>query len=283
MATRRPGSARWAASHEAAHLVDRELLPRPVTWVTLGITLALLGLIYLAIAGSAAQIRTQPGGAQALEILGFPSAYTGVLSFILGLGGLLAVIYGAAVAGSEWTWGTLKNAVARGEGRIRYMVATYASVALLVGVGLLIAFVFGIIVAAVGSLIANVGIAGIDDAATIGGLPEKLVRGWLAIGEEAALGFAIATIARSQLAGIGAGIAIYFAESFATLFLPDIVKYMPFNAASAVIATSAGNNGFGNAAAARLAPDAALVVVLLWLVGALVVSGLVTERADIGG
>ena len=260
-----------------------KLLPRPATWVTLAITLALLGLIYLAIGGSALQIRSQPGGAQAMEVLRFPSAYESVLSFILSLGGLLAVIYGAAVAGSEWTWGTLKNAVARGEGRVRYMVVTFAAVALLVGIGLLIAFVFGVIAAAIGSLIAGVGTAGIDDATTIGGLPEKLVRGWLAISEEAALGFAIATIARSQLAGIGAGIALYFGESFATLFLPDIVKYMPFNVASAVVTTTSTGNGFGNAAAARLPPDAAIVVVLAWLVGALLVSGLVTERADIGG
>jgi hypothetical protein len=164
------------------------------------------------------------------------------------------------------------------------MVTTFASIALLVGVGLLIAFVFGVLAAAVGSLMAGVGTDGIDDAATLAGMPEKLGRSWLAISEEAALGFAIATIARSQLAGIGAGIAIYFAESFATLFLPDIVKYMPFNAASAVVvASTSGDSPFGGGIAARLPPEAALVVVVAWLVGALVVSGLVTERADIGG
>ena len=56
----------------------------------------------------------------------FPGAYDLILSFILGLGGLFAVIYGAAIAGSEWSWGTLKNAVARGESRSRYMLRTFA-------------------------------------------------------------------------------------------------------------------------------------------------------------
>ena len=51
-------------------------------------------------------------------MLTFPGAYDQVLSFILGLGGRFAVIYGAAVAGSEWSWGMLKAAVARGESRI---------------------------------------------------------------------------------------------------------------------------------------------------------------------
>ncbi len=260
-----------------------KLLPRPATWVTLGILLALITLIFLAIGASSGQMRSQPGGERALEILRFPGAYASVLSFILGLGGLLAVIYGAAIAGSEWTWGTLKNAVARGEGRVRYMIATFAAVAVLTGVGMLIAFVVGVGVAAVGAGLAGLPTTGISDSATLSALPEKLARSWLAITEEAALGFAIATIARSQLAGIGAGIAIYFGESFATLFLPDIIKFLPFNAANAVIETANGGGGFGGGTIARLDPGAAIVVVVAWLVGAMVVAAVATERADIGG
>lgn len=259
-----------------------KLLPRPATWVTLGILLALITLIFLAIGASSGQMRSQPGGERALEILRFPGAYASVLSFILGLGGLLAVIYGAAIAGSEWTWGTLKNAVARGEGRVRYMIVTFAAVAVLTGVGMLIAFAVGVGVAAIGAGLAGLPTTGISDSATLSALPEKLARSWLAITEEAALGFAIATIARSQLAGIGAGIAIYFGESFATLFLPDIIKFLPFNAASAVIATT-GGGGFGGGTIARLDPGAAVVVVVAWLVGAMVVAALGTEQADIGG
>ena len=67
--------------------------------------------------------RTQAKAAEAaLLLVTFPGAYTLIISFILGLGGLFAVIYGAAVAGSEWTWGTLKSAVARGESRSRYQL-----------------------------------------------------------------------------------------------------------------------------------------------------------------
>jgi len=41
------------------------------------------------------------------------------------------------------------------------------------------------------------------------------------------------------LAGIGAGIAFYFGETFATMFLPDIVKYMPFAVTRASVAFGA--------------------------------------------
>ena len=75
----------------------------------------------------------------------FPGAYTFILSFILGLGGLFAVIYGAAIAGSEWSWGTLKSAVARGESRSRYQLLSFAAIALMLGIGLLVAFVVGVV------------------------------------------------------------------------------------------------------------------------------------------
>ncbi|HEX2754093.1 MAG TPA: hypothetical protein VHM48_01445 [Candidatus Limnocylindrales bacterium] len=263
----------------------RKLVRRPATWVTFGLLVGLLTLIYLAVGVTAPQ-QTGNGARQARLLLTFPGAYTLLLSFILGLGGLFAMIYGAAIAGSEWTWGTLKAAVARGESRSRYQLLSFASIGFMVGIGLVVAFGLGIVVAIVAGGLAQVSMTGVDDAATLRTFPELLLRGWLALGEACALGFAIATLARSQLAGIGVGIAVYFGEQFARIFLPDIVKYLPFNAANAVVATSGGSIGSGGgdaAALARLDPNTALLVVLAWLVGALVVSALFTERAEISG
>ena len=62
----------------------------------------------------------------------------------------------------------------------------------------------------------------------------------MVISAEASIGFAVATLARSQLAGIGVGIALYFGEAFASIFLPDIVKYLPFDLATAAVG---GGNG----------------------------------------
>lgn len=214
----------------------------------------------------------------------FPGAYDAILSFILGLGGLCAVIYGAAIAGSEWSWGTLKNAVARGESRSRYMLWSFASVALIIAIGLLFAFAVGVVAALVGASLAGVSTTGLNDAATLGRLPELFARGWLAIVEEGALGFAIATLARRQLAGIGAGIAFYFGGTFAGLFLPDIVKYLPFSVANASVSTGSGG-GFGGGGAQIVALDAntPLVLVVVWLIGSLVVAAVFTEQAEISG
>jgi hypothetical protein len=107
------------------------------------------------------------------------------------------------------------------------------------------------------------------------------------VAESAGVGFAIATVARSQLAGIGVGIATYFGEQFSTILFPDIVKFLPFHAAEAVVNVAPPGGGFGNGAgpeaAAQLAPDLALVVVLAWLVAAVAVSAIASQRAEISG
>ncbi len=263
----------------------RKLVRRPATFVTLGLLIGLLGIILIAVSATAGQNGSERARQEALLLVTFPGAYTTVLSFILGLGGLFALLYAAAIAGSEWTWGTLKSAVARGESRSRYQLLSFAAIAVAIGVGALVAFGAGIVLAIVGANIAGVSTAGLNDADTLKTLPELLGRGWLAIVEEGALGFAIATLARSQLAGIGVGIGLYFGEQFASIFLSDVVKYLPFNAANAVVATpgEGGLSAGGNRVVASLDPNQALLVVLAWLIGALAVSTLFTERAEISG
>ncbi len=260
-----------------------KLRSRLATWLTLGLLILLMALIYLAVGASARQAQSQDGSAATRLLLTFPIAYAEILAFVLGLGGLFVLAYAAAIAGSEWTWGTLKTAVARGESRSRYMLTTFSGIAVLAGIGLLVAFAVGVVIAFIAAKIGGVSTDGISDTSIFGNLPEQFARGWLGLIEVGSIGFAIATLARSQLAGVGAGIGIYFAESFATLFLPDVIKYFPFNAATAVISIGPGATGPGGRQLARLDPNAALVVVVIWLVASLLVTALFTERAEISG
>jgi ABC-type transport system involved in multi-copper enzyme maturation permease subunit len=241
-------------------------------------------LIFVAVGATAGQATQPEAQAASRELVTFPGAYRFVLSFILGLGGLLAVTYGAAVAGSEWSWGTLKAAVARGESRARYTLVGFGAVWTFALIGVLAAFAVGVAAAALGALAAGVPLDGMSDATALGELPELYLRGALAIGMNTALGYAIATIARSQLAGIGVGIGLYFGEQFAGIFLREWVRWLPFDAANAVISTGRLTNGGGEAIGPTpLDPTTAIVVVVAWLVGALAVSTLWTERAEIAG
>ncbi|MES2210842.1 MAG: hypothetical protein V4515_11755 [Chloroflexota bacterium] len=261
----------------------RKLTTRMASWLTFGILAGLLVMIDLAVATTRGGGGGDGGGPRnALALVTFPGAYDQILSFLLGFGGLLAVTYGAAIAGSEWTWGTLKTAVARGESRSRYLLATFAAIVVMLIVGLILAFLVGVVAAMAGSKIAGISLDGMSDTAILQKLPEHFVRGWIAISMTAAVGFAVATLARSQLAGIGVGIALYFGEAFAGIFLPDIVKYLPFNLSSTAVGAGGGFGGPG-ASTTPMSADAALVLVLAWLIGALVVAAGFAERAEITG
>lgn len=264
----------------------RKLIRRPATWVTFLLLVGLLLLIFVAIVASTAQESDPEVALAARVVVTFPEAYAVVLSMILGIGGLLAVTYGGAIAGSEWQWGTLKAAVARGESRSRYTLLAYGAVALFAVLGLLAAFAIGVGAAAAGATMLDVPLDGMGDADALGRLPEQAGRAALAVSMNTALGFAIATIARSQLAGIGVAIGVYFAEGIASIFLPSVIRWFPFSSANAVVAQG-GDVSFGGggeaAAGSALDPNVAVLVVLAWLVASLAVAAIVSERAEIGG
>jgi hypothetical protein len=82
------------------------------------------------------------------------------------------------------------------------------------------------------------------------------------------------------------GIAFYFGEGFASLFLPDQVKYLPFSVANASLATASTTSGGGGAlsgGSSGLPADQALLFVAVWLIGALIVAALFADRAEITG
>lgn len=265
----------------------RKLRRRAATIVTFGLLGGLLTLIIIAVATT----RGGPGGPggggggppfDPLLLVTFPAAYELVLSFILQIGGLFALIFGAAIAGSEWSWGTLKSAVARGESRGWYMLSLFAAIAVVTTIGLLVTFLIGVVAAVVGATIAGIPLDGIGDLDAITALADPLVRGLVGIIAQAALGFAIATLARSQLAGIGAGIGLYLGGAFATIFLPDIVRYLPAQLASAAVGASS-RFGNGQPSVSTVAPEVAVVLLIVWLIASLVVALGFAERAEITG
>jgi ABC-type transport system involved in multi-copper enzyme maturation permease subunit len=255
----------------------RKLLRRPASWVVGLILIVLIALVYLAIGASAGQITDERSRAQIEAFLSSESAFRTLLGFLVGLGGLLGVAYAGAVGGAEWSWGTLRVAIARGESRSRYILTAFVAVALVIGLALLISYVIGSGLVLLAATMAGVP-AGLPSATFFASLPELLARAWLGLLEQAALGFAIATVARSQLAGIGAGIAVYVAEQFVSLAIPDQARYLPFTVAASLIRTPEQAEFAG---VTLLDPLTALLLTTGYLVVALIVAVAVVERAQI--
>ena len=259
-----------------------KLVRRPASWVVFLILVALIVLVYLALAASVGQLDEVGDELQVRVLLAFPTAYTTVVGFILSFGGLLAVVYAAAVIGADWAWGTIRAIVARGESRVRYTLVTFLAITIMLGVGVLFSFLIGAGSAVVGAELAGVGSDGAADPDTLATLPELLGRTWLGVTQQAAIGFTIAMLFRSQLAGIGAGLAFYFVEQFLILvpLTQDVLPYFPFNVATAVVATSDDfGGGFGGFT--PLDSDTALLWSAGYLVVSLAVATLAAWRAQI--
>ncbi len=270
----------------------RKLIRRPASIITPGIFLGVLVLLFLAIGASyrtVGQVSTGQGGgpgAQAAirSLLQFPGAYGGVVPFVASIGGLFAIAYGAAAAGSDWAWGMVRVAVARGESRSRYILAKLAAVLVLLVPASLVAFLVGVAAVAMAASLAGLGVGGIGDTAALQALPWLLVRSWLALCEQAAIGFAIATIARSQLAGLGVGIGIYFVESFAVSFWPEWVRYLPFSVVGSLLRDPASVLAAGEQASRyTIDQGLALLLVLAYLAASALASAVFLERAEITG
>jgi ABC-2 type transport system permease protein len=255
----------------------RKLMRRPASWVVGLILIVLIALVYLAIGASAGQLTDAQSRAQIQAFLANEAAFRTLLGFLVSLGGLLGVAYAGAVGGAEWGWGTLRVALARGESRTRYVLTLFVATALVIGVALIGSYVVGAAFVMLAATIAGVP-TGIPSATFIATLPELFAKAWFGLLEQAAVGFAIATIARSQLAGIGAGIAVYVAEQFVSIAIPAQARYLPFTVAGSLVQTPEQAQFAG---VTLLDPPVALLLTAAYLVGALLVAVVVTERAQI--
>ncbi len=260
-----------------------KLVRRPASWVVFAILTVLIVVVFLGLAASAGQMESMGDEFQVRLLLDFPTAYTMVVGVILGFGGLLAVAYGAAIIGADWAWGTIRSIVARGESRVRYTLVTFLAIALVLGLGVLATFAIGSAAAVAAAEIAGVGSEGATDPDTLASIPDLLARTWLGIAQQAAIGFAIAMLFRSQLAGIGAGLAFYFAEMllFLVPMLRDVLLYFPFSVASAVVPATDGLGDSGFASVSTLDSDTAVLWSIGYLALALVIASVAAWRAQI--
>jgi len=281
-------------------LVNAELLKlrrRWASYVVLLVLLVLMTLVYVLIG------LTSPrgGGMVTNLVIQFPSAYAVINQFIFGLGSLLAVSYAAAIGGADWNWGVLRVIVARGEGRSRYIFAKFLGIAIACTIGVLIAYAAGIVLTFLGAALA--GTSAGDPLAGAGGttLLHSLVSGVFVLLQRAAIGFAVAVLLRSQVAGVVVGIVLYIGENILSTILLAITfgssvlsgldthgsqwfQFLPFSIGDSVLSAATPSSISGDLSRAALEPVAlvpAALAVGLYLLGALVVAMVATERAEI--
>ncbi len=252
-----------------------KLIHRPATRITFLVLLALLALVYISVAVSSSAVTVQAGEEGMGAILTFPAAYTTLAGLLLTFAGLAGAAYAGAIAGTEWSWGTFRGAVARGESRSAYVVGTFVAIAVSSFVGWLLLFGAGAVLVGVAASISGTPVGDPAEAAMLGRLPVLLVGGWWAVAMQVAIGFAAAFITRSQVAGIVAVVALTFGEQFAAMAVPaDVLRFAPISAASTLLSRAAGTGLTSDA----LVP---LAMTSLYLVLAVAAASLLARRAEV--
>jgi hypothetical protein len=234
----------------------------------------------------------------------FPGAYGVINQFVFGLGSLLAVAYAAAIGGADWSWGVLRVMIARGESRAFYVIAKALALGLVILVGAVVAFAVGMLLTFVAAALAGGDARNPFSGQGLGDLVESLGFGIPVIAQRAAIGFSVAVILRSQLAGVIAGILLYIGEAILSIILitttlpsrfetgpdggfpepfgPEWFQFLPFSIGDSVLAAAPGVNPDMEGILLSPVPLAlALGVTGLYLLVALVLAALAVERAEI--
>jgi hypothetical protein len=241
-------------------LVQAELIKmrhRTMTWVLLGTQIGVMAFVFVAVG-----LLVGPALAD-VQGLPLPETHTPwrisgaiVGDFVFGgLGSLLVVIYAGAMVGAEYSWGVLRNPIARGEGREHYMLAKASAIGIVLCIGAAIAFVAGFLMVVITAIVAGLNMGPFSLETLV-----QLAGGWglgmVVLLERAAIAIAVATLLRSQLAGIVVAVVLYVAEpiianiaaavsQLGQMFDPNpepVVhwsQYLPFSVGSSVL-----NEGF---------------------------------------
>lgn len=280
-------------------LLRAELLvlrKRAATYVVLGVLLLAMSAIYLLVGFTSSGV----GGAES-QFLRFPAAYGTIAQFVFGLGSLLAVAYAGAVAGGDWNWGIPRLVLSRGESRSRYVLTKAAALGIVLAVGVLISFAVGIVLTIVAASMSGSGFGDPIGGNGLRRLVESLGLGYPVLAERAAIGFAVATVLRSQVAGIIVGIVLYIGEGILAVIMigiqmgsrfgqgfgfepigPEWFQFLPFSVGDSVLsAASSVSTSVEDMLLRPVPPEQALVAVLIYLFGALAISVLLVRRAEI--
>jgi len=296
-------------------LIRAELLKirrRQATWVLLGVAAAITAIIYMllgrSLGGFACQFQFQDFGAGEC-VVEFPAAYALMDQFAFAtLGGVLAIVFAAALVGSDWSWGVLRSIIARGESRSTYLLAKAAGIAIALAVGVLIIFALAFVMTYISAFLSGIPVASPLRGRGLEDLAANLLLGYPVVLERAALGFAVAAVLRSQLAGAVVGIVLYLGEGIVTTFLtiagvahniggvfsgglrvvgPEWFQYLPMTVGNQVLSAAPGvasSPGTGGVEGLFLRPvplEQALPVLLFYLVVAMVAAIVALNRQEI--
>jgi len=144
------------------------------------------------------------------EALVLPTAMEGVFNSVPGLGMILVAILAASAVGTEYGWGTLRQTLARGTSRPRYLTSKLLSIAIITFIGVIIAVAVGLIATIITSMLVE---GGIEWGSFIGYFMASLGRTLLVLVVYISMATFFSVLLRSSALGIMVTIAWIIGDS----------------------------------------------------------------------
>jgi len=197
------------------------------------------------------------------------------------LGAAMAIVLGALLAGSEYSWATLKTVLVQGPGRL----TTWSGrvIVFAVWMGILTAILFGI-----GAAYSAV-ITSVEGHAIVWPAVSEIAQGfgavWLIFGVFGAIGLALGVLIRQSAAALGVGLVYLLSVEILVVRFIDTVNNGAYkwigdlfagpNAQALIGHVSGKTNGI------TISAEQALLVLAAWLIGLLIVAAGLQRVRDV--
>lgn len=258
---------------------------RPAFLVSSGMVAAITALLYgfswyLALHPSAGD----RGGVSILTL--YPDQFVNnVMGAAFPLGAAIAIVLGALISGSEYSWGTMKTSLTQGPGRLTTWFGRVVAFEVWMGILTVVLFAVGaassIVVASVqGHTIAWPAI--VDIAKGLGTI-------WLVFAVNGAIGLALGVLIRSSAAALGVGLIYVFAvEIIAVRFIDSInsgaykwIGNLLVNQNATALTQSFTSSAFGPSAAQAITAEQAVVVLFAYFAGLVILAAALIRQRDV--
>lgn len=267
----------------------QKLIKRPACWVLgaiLVIGLVLLSYFFTYIFIVSVQQGDAPSGTnpdQILQGLLPERMLVSVLDLLSGLGGAIALVLGALVAGSEYGWGTLKLMLSQRPGKLNMLFGQIFAIGAVLAAVSIVMILLGALCSAL--------VAALQDRSmdwpSLWEITKGFGAGWLILAAWASMGVFLATLFKGSSLAIGLGLAYTLIIEALTLNLPiggdtfERIQSAFLGKNAQDLAGAFGNLQQGPSPGGTVDPSQAVYVILAYIIAFSLISALLFRRRDV--
>jgi ABC-type transport system involved in multi-copper enzyme maturation permease subunit len=197
------------------------------------------------------------------------------------LGAAMAIVLGALLAGSEYSWGSLKTVLTQGPGRLTSWTGRVIVFMAWMGILTLVIFVVGAGYSAVIAATQNHAVvwpAAIDIAKGLGTM-------WLILGAFGSVGLALGVLIKQSAAALGVGLVYLLAVEILAVRFIDALNNGAYKWIGDLFvgqnATALTQNFAGRAVSSSIGAEQAVLVLAAYIIGLFIVAGALIRQRDV--